>query len=127
MSSVSSKKILVIEDEDSLRKAVIAALKREGFEVVSAANGQEGLDVALAEKPDLILLDHLMPTMSGMTMLEELRKDEWGANAQVIFTTNTNEISMVNKAMSANVQQYLVKSDISLEKLVGFVKETLGL
>ena len=127
MNSASDKKILVIEDEEALREAVVAALEREGFQVLSAADGFSGMSIGFKEHPDLILLDHLMPKMTGMGMLEALREDPWGARVKVIMTTNVNETEMVNKALAQNVKQYLVKSDISLDSMVEFVKETLGI
>ncbi len=127
MHVATDRKILVVEDDQSLRHAVVATLKRQGFQVIEAADGQEGLATALSEHPDLILLDQLMPTMNGMSMLEALREDEWGVSARVILTTNVNETEMVNRALVQNVKQYLVKSDISLESLVGHVNEMLGI
>ena len=75
------KKILIVEDEAPLRNAISDILSFEGFTVFQAKNGQEGLDAALLEHPDLILLDLMMPVMDGLTMLEKLRQDQaYGKN-----------------------------------------------
>ena len=78
------KKVLVVEDERTLRDALVKKLSKEEFTVLSAKDGKEGLDTALAEHPDLILLDILMPKMNGIEVLQKLREDEWGAKAKVI-------------------------------------------
>ena len=71
-----NKKILIVEDELSLREALAKKLVSENFEVLEAENGQIGLEVATREKPDLILLDIIMPVMDGMTMLKKLKENE---------------------------------------------------
>ena len=124
--SQTSKKVLVVEDEQSLCDAIVAVLQKNGYEVFAASDGEQGLSSALQNHPDLILLDHLMPTKSGLSMLEELRKDDWGANVSVIMTTNVSETDNVNKALMHNVKQYVVKSDVSLEDLVLYVNQELG-
>ena len=121
------KKILIIEDEPALREALADKLSREGFSCLEAKNGLEGLDFALKEHPDLILLDIIMPVMDGMTMLEELRKNPWGKNVPVILLTNLSEVEKVAESLRHGIYDYLVKSDWSLEDIVKKVKGKLGL
>ncbi len=71
------KKILVVEDEKNLREAIRDVLRAENFSTLEAKNGKEGIKIALKERPDLILLDLLMPEMDGMTAFEKIRKDTW--------------------------------------------------
>lgn len=71
------KKILVVEDEKNLREAISDVLRAENFITLEAKNGKEGIKIALKERPDLILLDLLMPEMDGMTAFEKIRKDTW--------------------------------------------------
>ena len=86
MPTKIDKKILIVEDETPLRNAVSDILTFEGFGVLQAKNGQEGLDIALAEHPDLIVLDIMMPVMDGMASLRKIREDEsWGKNAHIVF------------------------------------------
>jgi DNA-binding response OmpR family regulator len=123
-----TKKILIIEDEAPLRSAVADILSFEGFTVFQAKNGQEGLDMALKEHPDLILLDLMMPVMDGLTMLEKLRQDkDWGSKAAVILLTNINDPEKVAMATEAGSYDFLVKSDWNIEDVVRKVKLRLGL
>lgn len=80
--------ILLIEDELLDQKMYSKVLEDSGYKVEVASNGSDGLKMALAEHPDLILLDMLMPGMSGLETLTELRKNDWGRDARVIFLTN---------------------------------------
>jgi len=122
----TTKKILVVEDETPLRRAVADVFEFEKFEVFEAKNGQEGLDMAIKEKPDIILLDLVMPVMDGLTMLEKLREDAWGKTAKVILLTNINDPDKVAQATDAGSYDFLVKSDWNIEDVVKRVKERLG-
>jgi DNA-binding response OmpR family regulator len=121
-----NKKILVTEDEAPLRNAVSDILTFEGFTVFQAKNGQEGLDIAVKEHPDLILLDLIMPVMDGLTMLQRLREDEWGKSANVILLTNINDPEKVAAATEAGTFDFLVKSDWNIEDVVAKIKTKLG-
>jgi len=123
-----NKKILIVEDEAPLRNAVTDILTFEGFDVFQAKNGQEGLDIALKEKPDLILLDLMMPIMDGLTMLEKLRQDaDFGKHAAVILLTNINDPEKVAMATEAGSYDFLVKSDWNIEDVVKKIKGRLGI
>ncbi|MBT3690297.1 response regulator [bacterium] len=119
------KKVLVVEDERTLRDALVKKLSKEEFTVLSAKDGKEGLDTALAEHPDLILLDILMPKMNGIEVLQKLREDEWGAKAKVIVLTVLNDQKKILEALEKGAYEYLVKSDWKLEDIVERVKEKL--
>lgn len=121
-----TKRILVIEDEPSLRKALNDKLIREGFTTYQATDGKEGLEMALREHPDLVLLDIIMPVMDGMTMLSELRKDSWGGHVPVIILTNLLDADKVSASLSQNVYDYLVKTDWSLEDVVKKIRARLN-
>ena len=128
MPDPNNKKILIVEDEAPLRNAVTDILTFEGFQVFQAKNGQEGLDLALKERPDLILLDLMMPIMDGLTMLEKLRQDqEFGKTAAVILLTNINDPEKVAMATEAGSYDFLVKSDWNIEDVVRKIKGRLGL
>jgi len=120
------KTILIVDDEQTLLSALVDKFTREGFVVLSAKDGQEGLDRAFADHPDLILLDIVMPVMDGMAMLANLRKDPWGKNAKVIMLTNLSEVEKVTSQLQG-VYDYLVKSDWELKDVVKKVKERLGI
>jgi DNA-binding response OmpR family regulator len=118
-------KVLIVEDEKALRTALTARFEREGFEVLEAPDGKEGLAIALREHPHMILLDIIMPVMDGLTMLDLLRENAWGRTAPVIALTNLSEWGDVNHAVDKNVHDYLVKSDWSLDDIVKKVRSKL--
>lgn len=95
--------------------------------MLEAKNGEEGLEVALREHPDLILLDIIMPVMDGMTMLARLREDLWGKDAKVIMLTNLSDNEKVAETIAHGTYDYLVKSDWKLEDVVKKVRERLRL
>jgi len=119
------KYILVVEDETSLSSALNDKLTSVGYEVKLAKNGQEGLDAIDKRKPDLILLDVVMPIMDGMTMLKEMRNKPNTDDIPVIILSNLSDNEDVLHAMENNTYDYLIKSDISLEAVLERVKTKL--
>jgi DNA-binding response OmpR family regulator len=117
------KKILIIEDDKPLNSALRDKCQLEEYETILAFDGEEGLEKALKEKPDLILLDLNMPKKDGISMLEELRKDEWGKTVEVIVLTNIQETDKVYEALKNNVNNFLVKSDWKMEDVMKKIKE----
>lgn len=120
------KKILIVEDDKLLIKALSAKLEEEKFKVFKAYDGEEGLESAKKNKPDLILLDINMPKMNGLTMLKEMRETNWGADMVVMVLTNYNEKEKVSEALSQYVYRFLVKSDWDLDQIVEEIKKKLG-
>jgi len=120
-----SKKILIVEDEIDIREAIADVLTQAGYTVMQAENGEEGLNKALAEHPDLILLDVTMPVMNGQEMLLKLREDAWGKNATVAMLTSMDDTKNVAEAYSGNVSDYLVKANIDIDEFVEQVKTIL--
>jgi len=120
-----SKKILIVEDETSLMKALDMKLTAAGYQIFKAKDGEQGVKVAEKEKPDLILLDLLMPKMSGLDMLSELRKTKWGAKAKVIVLTNYSDETRTSEAFDKGVSQYLIKADLSIDDIINKIKEAL--
>ncbi len=119
------KSILIVEDELSLQKVLTEKLSHEGYLIIQASNGQEGLDSALREKPDLILLDILMPVMDGSAMLEKLRADEWGKKAKVIIITNLADKETDNETKKYGVNDFLIKSECKIIDIVKKINEIL--
>lgn len=123
-----NKKILVVEDDRAEATALVDTLTREGFIVSSAENGVKGLERALIDHPDLILLDIVMPEMDGITMLNELRGHEWGTTVPVIILTNLNpDDEIVRRKAPMDFSYFLMKANWSLEDVVRAVKKQLGL
>ena len=117
--------ILLIEDESAIQHALTDKLKEEGFDVLEAKNGEDGLKMAKEKHPDLILLDIIMPIMDGITMFKELRKDEWGKDAKIIFLTNLSEEERISEVLNLGTAEYLIKTDWSLADVVKKIREKL--
>lgn len=122
------KKILIVEDEGAMVTALQDKLTYEGFVVVSAGDGLDGLGMAQKEKPDLILLDILMPEMDGMTMLKKLRASDWGRDIPVIILTNLNPADHLSEGAKEFLDPgyFLVKTEWTLDQVVQKVRERLG-
>ena len=122
-------KILIVEDEAVMLKTLVDNLSAEGFgHIIQARNGEEGLILAINEKPDLVILDIIMPKMNGMMMLKELRQNPVGKDMKVILLTNLIADDPITKGVVANEPSYyLVKTEHSIEDIVEKVKTTLGL
>ncbi len=122
------KKILVVEDEQSLMVALVDKFTHEKFSVLQAKNGEEGLAIALKERPDMILLDIVMPIMDGMTMLKQLRDaNEWGKAVPVILLTNltSDDEGRIKDVAELAPAYYLVKTDWKIKDVVAKVRERL--
>lgn len=116
------KRILIVEDEIDIREAMAEAVADANFTVSTASNGVEGLEKAFAEKPDLILLDIVMPIMDGHTMLEKLRSDPWGKNVKVIMLTSMDDVKNITEAHTGTITDYLIKAHSSLDDILQKVR-----
>jgi DNA-binding response OmpR family regulator len=121
-----TRRILLAEDDRFLRKAAETALKRQGFSVLAAVDGDEALRMARTEAPDLILLDLIMPKLQGFEVLRALKADAATATIPIIILSNLGQDSDVKQAMEAGAAGYFVKANLSLQDLVKRVGETLG-
>jgi DNA-binding response OmpR family regulator len=124
----SAKKILAIDDEEELRKVLRDKLNLEGFRVLEAKDGEEGLKTALLERPDLILLDILMPKMNGLDMMKKLRQsNSWGKTVPIILLTNLDaHDENINRAVTEDTPAYyLVKANWSMEDVVAKIRARL--
>ena len=118
-------KILFVEDEPTLQKAVGEILGQEGFEVLAALDGEAGLELIKKEKPDLILLDLILPKKDGFAVLKEMKEDESLKDIPVIVLTNLEGMGDVEKAMSLGATTYLVKANYELDDVIKMIKENL--
>lgn len=121
------KILLIVEDEVALARLLQQEFIKEGFEVLAAYDGAMGLALALEKKPDIILLDLLLPKMDGMSLLRELRKDSWGVDVPVIILSNLSDAAKISEAASKEVFDYLVKADWKLEDVIKKVRDKLGM
>lgn len=128
LANPNGKTVLVVEDEQPLRKALADILFFEGFNVLFAGDGEQGLAMAKKYHPDLILLDLVMPIMNGQTMHEKLRAlDAWGATVPVYLLTNIDDRAALADMLKDHNTDYLVKSNWVLEDVVLRIKGRLGL
>lgn len=119
----SPKKVLVVEDNEAFMTVLSEKLKNESFDVLAATDGKSGLEVALKEHPDLICLDVMLPVMTGIEVIKELRKDDWGKGAYVILLTQVNSSEVVADAVENGVLKYFVKADHPVSDIVDEVKK----
>lgn len=122
----SAKRILLAEDDRFLRRAAEARLRQHGFEVLIAHDGEEALQVARAERPDLVLLDVVMPRLQGFEVLKALKRDAVTARIPVIVLSNLGQNSDVEQAIALGAEAYLVKAHLSLQDLVQKIDATLA-
>lgn len=121
-----TKKILLVEDDDALASVYQTRLQAEGFEMKRVPNGEEALATTIAFKPDLILLDVMMPKVSGFDVLDILRNTPETSNVKVIMLTALNQDSDKQRALDLGVDDYLVKSQVVIADVVDRIKQHLG-
>ena len=121
------KKILVVEDEAVLQKTMVEFLSKEGFNAMGASDGEKGIQMAKKEKPDLILLDIIIPLKDGFEVLAEIRAEKALENTPVILLTNLDNPENVQKACEFGVSTYLVKSNYTLEDIAKKVRTALSM
>lgn len=123
---MSNKKILVVEDEHMLAEMYATKFTMEGFSVVKAFDGEEGLKEAKSGHPDIILLDIIMPKLDGFTVLKEIRKDAGLKRTPVLMLTNLGQDDDVKKGKELGADDYFVKSNHTPADVVEKVKSMLG-
>jgi len=119
-------KILIIDDDEALLTVYSTALKKEGYEVIGASNGQEGLEKAKEPAIDLILLDQVLPDVSGNEVLKSLKKDPQIQKIPVIILSNFSQEELVKEAIAAGAVDYVFKYQVELSDIIKKVKETLS-
>ncbi len=117
---------MVVEDDAALREIYSIRITAEGYEVVSAGDGEEALAVAVREKPDLILSDVMMPKISGFDMLDILRSTPETANIKVVMMTALSSDDSRARGERLGADRYLVKSQVGIEDVVNTIHEVLG-
>lgn len=117
------KKVLIVEDDLALMEAISKGLSGNDFTILTAKDGEDGLKIAEQERPNLILLDLMMPKMDGVTMLKKMRATDWGKDISVIILTNNEQ--EVAAAVENKVFEYLIKSNWKIEDVLKKVKTEL--
>ena len=117
--------ILIVEDDDFLRSLAVTKLEKEGFTVSMAANGQEGLALIKSTIPDLLILDLMLPVMSGFDVLKSMKADEATKNIKVVVFSNLGEQNDIKQCLDLGVSDYLVKANFTLDELLEKIKSLL--
>jgi len=119
-------RILLAEDDRILRKAGEVSLKKRGYEVIAAVDGEDALTKALDQKPDLVLLDVMMPKMNGFDVLLALKRDPAVKDIPVIMLTNLEQPADIRRAADSGAHSYLVKSNMNLDDLAARIHDALA-
>lgn len=122
-----SRRILLVEDDDAIANVYQTRLLGEGFDVRRVTNGEDALAAALSYKPDLVLLDIMMPKVSGFDVLDILRNTPETANLKIIMLTALSQDSDKERAESLGVDDYLVKSQVVIADVIERIKHHLGM
>ena len=120
-------KVMIVEDEQSLLKTMQFTLDSAGYEVLIAADGEKALERAREHKPRLMLLDIVLPKMSGMDVLKVMKQEEDLKGIEVVMLTNLSDEKSISEAIGMGARGYFVKSDMSLDDLLSKVKEIVPL
>lgn len=121
------KKILLVEDDDSLANVYMMRLEVEGFEIRRATNGEEALDAAREYRPDLILLDIMMPKVDGFDVLDMLRNTPQTSNIKIIILTALSQDSDRKRAQDLGADDFLVKSQVVIADVINRIKFHLNM
>src|SRR3954466_576890 len=123
---MANAKVAIIEDDQTISQMYRFKFEGDGFTVETAENGKLGLALAEAMKPDIILLDLMMPEMTGDVMLEKLRKTPWGKNIKVIILTNMGEQEIPDEVKKLGVSAVILKADMTPRQVADLVKKHLA-
>ncbi len=120
------KKILLVEDDKPLQELYALNLKNEGYKVIQASNGQEALAKAVDEKPDLILLDIMLPEIDGLSVLDILKKTPKTESIPIVILTVLSDRETKEKCQSYEIEDFFVKSESTIPQILKRIKEILG-
>jgi CheY-like chemotaxis protein len=121
-----AKRILLVEDEEIMINLLEKKLKREGYEVSIAKDGEKGLEKIREEKPDLILLDIILPKMNGFEVMERMKEDEELSKIPVIVISNSGQPVELDRAKKLGAKDWLIKTEFDPEEVVQKVKKQIG-
>jgi two-component system alkaline phosphatase synthesis response regulator PhoP len=125
MTKQNKKTILIVDDEEEIREIYKTKLSRDGYRVIAADSGTKGAEMALEKRPDLILLDIVLPMKEGFSVLEDLKKNPKTKKIPVIIFSNLNQDYEEKMAKELGAEAYLVKTNVTPEEVVGAVENIL--
>ena len=123
---MTQQKVAIIEDDIAIVQMYRMKFQNEGYDVETAGDGEAGLELIKSVKPDIVLLDLMMPKMTGDKMLEQLRKQAWGKDVRVIILTNMGESEAPKSVRENGVKQFIVKSNMTPRDVADIVKAELA-
>ncbi|MDO8728443.1 MAG: response regulator [bacterium] len=120
------KKILIIDDDVVFQKTMSTKLELITYQVITASDGEEGLNKTISEKPDLILLDIKMPKLDGIGFLKKLHADKNTSHPPILITSNLSSMDQISEGVSLGVRGYIIKSNETLDSIVQEIKTILN-
>ena len=120
------QKILVVEDDKFLRSLIVRQLKEEGFQVNEAIDGEDAIQKIIHDRPDLILLDIILPKKSGFSVLSDIKQDPNLSLIPVIIISQLGQPEDIEKGKTMGVQEYIIKANTSLKDIINLVKKFFG-
>jgi DNA-binding response OmpR family regulator len=125
MPKIEKKKVLIIEDEQTLIKALEAAVGEENISLAVAVDGESGLELAKVFRPDIILLDIILPKLNGFEVLKQLKKNKATAGIPVLILSNLGDETDIAKGIEGGAVGYLVKANYKIEEVIQKIREIL--
>jgi DNA-binding response OmpR family regulator len=119
-------RILIVEDDDFLRSLAVSKLEKDGFVMETASTGDEGLTKVLQLPPDLLILDLMLPNISGFDILKKIRETDPVKQLKVVVFSNLGEESDIKQCLDLGVSEYLIKSNFTLDELAEKIKAIIG-
>lgn len=121
-----AKKILIVEDNETYSSILVKKLTLEEFDVAAAKDGTEAIKIGADYRPDIILIDLLLPGIDGIQLMEELRKNEWGRYIPLLVLTNLNPDNEIRLNITKNKPaDYLIKPEVTLDKILEKIRLVL--
>lgn len=124
---MEEKLILIADDNNSIRELYTQALTLAGLKVITAADGNEAIKIALEKHPSVILMDIMMPGTDGQQAVEKIRNDAWGKNAKIIYLTNLSDPKNVVAAFTQKPEEYIIKAHTEVKEVVNKVRIAVSL
>lgn len=119
-------KILIVEDDKFLRELIVRKLEKEGFEIVEAVDGENGVQKIKQERPDLVLLDLILPGIDGFEVLKKIKEDPKTSSIPIVILSNLGQREDVERGMKMGAVDYLVKAHFTPNEIIDIVKRSLN-
>lgn len=122
---MDTRQVLIVEDDEALQDLFGKVISDAGITVLQATTGQAGIDLALERHPDVILMDVMLPDLSGHDAVKKIRLDNWGKDATVIFLTNRSDAESIATAVAQGSDEYIIKAHITPKELLNKVRSAM--